>query len=300
MPVIHDPNIFHVCHSTFKIALVFSTICMVFSSQPNSSFAEQTAFAGKLKSISIEGVLGTNKAPVAAISFTQDGDSFNFDASGSSDPDGGNISQYKWDFGDGETGTEMTINHTYAQQNTYPVTLTITDDGGALTLYQSTVSNLVPTIPADQLIANSDTGNILENRSYGQGLYFPEDTTVTGITLKSGPSRYGQPPVKIRIGTSKDLSTSYIAETSEKIVSTSNTDYKFIFDQPVKLSAKTQYYFTISVTNDLPYNWTDFASSATDAYAPENCQDCNLYFRDGSKWNVAGVKYTKDLYFQVN
>jgi PKD repeat protein len=53
-----------------------------------------------------------------------------FDGSGSTDPDG-SIVAYDWDFGDGNTGTGVTPNHTYAAAGTYNVTLTVTDDSGA-------------------------------------------------------------------------------------------------------------------------------------------------------------------------
>ena len=53
-----------------------------------------------------------------------------FDGTGSSDPEGGNLS-YAWDFGDGVgTGTGPTPNYTYATAGTYPVSLTVTDNGG--------------------------------------------------------------------------------------------------------------------------------------------------------------------------
>jgi PKD repeat protein len=50
--------------------------------------------------------------------------------SNSSDADG-SIGYYAWDFGDGTTGTGVNPAHIYAQNGTYSVTLTVTDDSGA-------------------------------------------------------------------------------------------------------------------------------------------------------------------------
>ncbi|WP_116051107.1 PKD domain-containing protein [Amycolatopsis palatopharyngis] len=52
-----------------------------------------------------------------------------FDANASTDPDG-QITDYSWDFGDGETATGVRPSHTYAQAGKYPVTLTVTDNDG--------------------------------------------------------------------------------------------------------------------------------------------------------------------------
>jgi chitodextrinase len=52
-----------------------------------------------------------------------------FDASASYDPDGSIIS-YFWDFGDGSTGQEAIVGHTYQNPGWYTVILTVTDNSG--------------------------------------------------------------------------------------------------------------------------------------------------------------------------
>jgi len=52
-----------------------------------------------------------------------------FDGSQSSDEDG-TIVSYGWDFGDGGTGSGVTVTHTYNEPGNYQVTLTVTDDDG--------------------------------------------------------------------------------------------------------------------------------------------------------------------------
>ncbi|HET7088802.1 MAG TPA: PKD domain-containing protein [Anaerolineae bacterium] len=71
-----------------------------------------------------------NDPPVASFTYSCGGLTCNFDASGSSDPDG-TITSYAWDFGDGTAGSGTTASHTYAAAGTYNVTLTVTDDDGA-------------------------------------------------------------------------------------------------------------------------------------------------------------------------
>lgn len=72
-----------------------------------------------------------------------------FDASGSSDPDGTIIS-YEWDFGDGTTGTGASPSHTYADNDTYTVKLTVKDDTGltGTDTAEATVANVAPTAEA--------------------------------------------------------------------------------------------------------------------------------------------------------
>jgi len=68
------------------------------------------------------------------------GQTITFDASSSYDPDG-EITSYKWDFGDGwsfesETGT---VTHSYSSAGDYTVTLTVRDNDGAINTSTMTI-----------------------------------------------------------------------------------------------------------------------------------------------------------------
>lgn len=76
-------------------------------------------------------VLVLNRPPVA--SFTEStetaftGETIIFNASQSFDPDGV-IVKYFWDFDDGENATGLLVDHSYLENGSYNVTLTVTDD----------------------------------------------------------------------------------------------------------------------------------------------------------------------------
>ena len=80
-------------------------------------------------------VVATNPPPVAVFSVSNDypcaGDTVEFDASASTDANG-EIVSYEWDFGDGETGNGIGTSHAYTEDGYYVVTLTLTDDAGAI------------------------------------------------------------------------------------------------------------------------------------------------------------------------
>ena len=57
-------------------------------------------------------------------------ETISFDASQSSDPDG-QITQYRWEFGDGSSSNQSVTTHAYSQPGTYTVRITVTDNQGA-------------------------------------------------------------------------------------------------------------------------------------------------------------------------
>lgn len=115
------------------LSLQLSAFCLSFLLfGPAQTFAAE--FDGTLKEIKITDSAGANQPPTAVINYTQDGATFAFDATESSDQDG-NIVEYKWDFGDGSTATGITASHNF-NTGTNPVTLTTKDNEGAVALSQ--------------------------------------------------------------------------------------------------------------------------------------------------------------------
>ncbi|MCC5789963.1 MAG: PKD domain-containing protein [Opitutales bacterium] len=74
-----------------------------------------------------------NNPPVATFEVTQSGDTFYFDATASSDPDGDPLT-FLWDFGDSGGAMGPEVSHTY-NFGVYSAVLTVFDDKGAQSVY---------------------------------------------------------------------------------------------------------------------------------------------------------------------
>jgi hypothetical protein len=90
--------------------------------------------------------------PVASFSYSpldpQVNQTISFDASGCTDSDG-TIVSYSWDFGDGHMSQLQTPTHTYNQEGSYTVMLTITDNDGLTNTSTVSLDNVViPEFPS--------------------------------------------------------------------------------------------------------------------------------------------------------
>ena len=110
-------------------------------------------------SMSVHSILVTvlNSPPTANAGPDLTGDedeelSFN---GGGSDPGGGPLT-YLWDFGDGQYGSEQNLTHSYTQQGTYTITLTVTDADG-LTDSDTCIVVISNVIPIAGLTSNHTT-----------------------------------------------------------------------------------------------------------------------------------------------
>ena len=101
--------------------------------------------------------------PLARFSYTPEeplvDQTINFDAT-TSDPVGGAIIDYAWEFGDGETGTGQTTTHSYSTTGTYKVKLTVTDSEDLTNATTKTITVKIHDITMTSLTATPSTVRI--------------------------------------------------------------------------------------------------------------------------------------------
>lgn len=106
-----------------------------------------------------------NQSPVGLINGPYQGNltsAINFSSAGSYDPDG-TITSYLWDFGDGNTSNQSNPSHYYANEGSFNVSLTVTDNKGASATDNTTA------------IIGANGGGVLEN-----------NVPVTGLSANTG------------------------------------------------------------------------------------------------------------------
>ena len=114
------------------------------------------------------------------------------DGSASSDPEGGYIVRYQWEFGDGKTNTSALpeVSHKYAKGGKYEVTLTVTDEQG----YEGTSSRWI-------LVGQSIRGGAYP------ATFCPENTTDYQVDVLTGNADGA--------GTNAEVSLSLVSSANE-------------------------------------------------------------------------------------
>jgi len=95
-----------------------------------------------------------NVKPTARFSSTVADLKASFTGAASTDSDG-TVASYAWEYGDTETGTGVSPDHTYTTAGTYTVKLTVTDDDGAT---DSVTHDVTVTAPAPTALASDTFG----------------------------------------------------------------------------------------------------------------------------------------------
>ena len=122
-----------------------------------------------------------------------------FFESSSTDTDG-NIVNWTWDFGDGSIGYGESVNHTYSQMGSYPVTLWVTDDDNATSEEFVMDSVLVVNAMINKSLVSDDPNNYtwnaiqkgLDNLSTYNLLYVLGNTYNENITINKSVILLGE------------------------------------------------------------------------------------------------------------
>lgn len=102
-----------------------------------------TDTAGRLATATREVDVSVGDGPVAAFTAACTGRVCTLDAGSTT----GTISAYRWELGDGSTGTGALLTHTYGADGTYPVSLTVTGTGGSGTTTRDVVATVATSAP---------------------------------------------------------------------------------------------------------------------------------------------------------
>jgi PKD repeat protein len=163
--------------------------------------------------------IGPNQLPTAAFTPTCSNLTCTFNGSASSDSDG-SITGFAWDFGDGATDTTgATVSHTYATGNTYPVTLTVTDNrSGTNALTQNVTVAQSPFFASDAFGRTSANG--WGTADIG-GPWTTAGVTAANFSVSSGSAR-------VNMTAAGNLPTAYLNGAT---IADSNSQVDVTFDK---------------------------------------------------------------------
>jgi len=131
-----------------------------------------------------------------------------FDASASYDPDG-SITSYKWDFGDGSTGSGVTTNHTYQKSGVYTAKLTVTDNANRSASTTKVIT--VGTPPVASFVASPTAGRAPLTVNFDASSSYDPDGTIVSYSWDFGDGSSGSGRIVPHIYTTEATRTATLS-----------------------------------------------------------------------------------------
>jgi PKD repeat protein len=132
------------------------------NAQPGARTVSVTTPNGSATNASLLSV-GGNRPPIAAFKFDPGigvlATNFNFDASASSDEDG-NVINYGWDFGDGQSASGKKVSHKFNRPGTFNVKMTVTDNDQGQTMRAYDIQVKDGKLPVARFAVSPNEGDI--------------------------------------------------------------------------------------------------------------------------------------------
>lgn len=198
-----------------------------------------TASAGTLTASITISVGENNQYPTPVFDYSPTnpciGQNVFFNAWQSTDTDGF-ITSYRWDFGDGDKGSGVTIQHKYKTSGQYTVVLRVTDDDGYVSATSRTVTVTatcgdapiaIITGPTDSPSNGGDGDGFLEVNEIltfdGSGSFDPDGGAITNYSWDFGDSATGSGAVTTHAYSAAQTYTVTLTVTDDEGVSASIT-----------------------------------------------------------------------------
>ncbi|MFC1488077.1 PKD domain-containing protein [Thermoproteota archaeon] len=262
----------------------------------NHSYTEDGEYTINIKVIDNEDLVGNkvaiqvvkNRPPVAALtesaSIISDKESISFDASPSYDLDGSIIS-YTWSFGDGTAETGIVVTHTYTEPGFYSITLTVSDNDGAIHNHKHSllVVNVLNKPPVASFNSSAEIVNIDEPLAFDASDSYDSDGTIvsyswdfgdgtraTGITADHAYTKEGTYTVTLTVTDNEQITdtiTNIIVVTTQPILIPNQNPVASITESSKTISSGENIHFDGSESTDpdgtvVSYSW-DFGDGNT-------------------------------------
>jgi len=223
-------------------------------------------------------VIIPNRPPVAefseSASIVYTGEAINFNASDSYDPDG-YITSYSWEFGDGTTGSGVTVSHSYVDDGEYIVTLTVKDNKGAID--RKTAVKLVKNRPPvaslmghvlvcdkEEIVSfDASLSYDLDGSIVDYSWDFGDGSTATGVKVSTAYSESGAYTVTLTVtdddGATDTIATSKIVRNKSPVAIFTESAENVYVDETISFDAAESYDPDGTI---VAYSW-DFGDGGT-------------------------------------